>query len=144
KPAPAERLTEILKSEPTAELLLTEVATPEQIAEHELLTAHAKPVVRRTEIGVVSGSEANPFLRYARIDRLPPRWRSIEAIGLGSLLLFGAGLVILGASTLIGARMDSVDVMGAVALIAPGLAAIGLAGFGLWKTPGRAPAPAAA
>jgi lysozyme len=47
KSDPTEKLVEILKSEPATEaLLLTRIATDEEIAEAELVTAHAKPVAR--------------------------------------------------------------------------------------------------
>src|SRR5262249_11255721 len=46
----AQVITDVLKSEPATEaLLLTQVATPEQIEEEEIVTAHAKPVARRVD-----------------------------------------------------------------------------------------------
>lgn len=47
KPEPAERLTEILKSEPATEaLLLTQVVADDVSDDGEITTAHAKPVAR--------------------------------------------------------------------------------------------------
>jgi lysozyme len=134
KPAPALRLTEILKSEPATEaLLLTRVATDEELAAHdeieEIVTAHAKPVARKLE----QPQARKPSPRKSRFRFLTER--PTESVGLLALLAFGLGLILLGGSTLFGGSGDFVDILGASALMAPGLAATFMAGFGLWRGP---------
>lgn len=135
KPAPAQRLTEILKSEAATEaLLLTRVATEEEIAAQdemeEIVTAHAKPVARKLDQAQARKAERP---RKSRLQFLTAK--PVESIGLLALLAFGLGLITLGGSTLFGGTGDFVDILGASALMAPGLAATFMAGFGLWRGP---------
>lgn len=123
--SPAERLTAILRAEPaTAALLLTKPAL--QSDEREMASAHAAPVARKQ-----------------RVARLP-RFRfdvgaAGENFGLAALLMFGGALLAAGSSMVIGG--DGVDLLAGAALAAPGLAAIAMAGYGLWR---GGPRPASA
>ncbi len=144
KPAPALRLTEILKSEPSTEvLLLTQIATDEDIAndQDEIVTAHAKPVARsldrvRDIVNAAAKAEADKPKRKFAV-KWPPFnvSRTVENYGLIALLVFGVALIVLGGSTLLGGNGDVVDIAGASALAAPGLAAVAMSSFGLWKGP---------
>lgn len=139
KPEASQRLSEILKSEPATEtLLLTRVAPAfAEETEGELVTAHAKPVARK--IPVVEA--VLPIDRRVRRKRpqqsggFPKLSRSAETVGLVVLFLFGLGLVALGASTYFGGKGDVIDLAGASALAAPGLAASLMAAFGLVRAP---------
>ncbi|HWA01207.1 MAG TPA: lysozyme [Caulobacterales bacterium] len=151
KGEPAQVITEILKSEPATEtLLLTQIASDEQIAaEEEIVTAHAKPVARRvvtpakSEKTQIDRRIRNARARAVQAERTKHRIHTtVESVGLIALFVFGAALIVLGAVTLFGGRADAVDIMGGAALGAPGAAAAGLALYGLWKTPFRQPAGA--
>jgi lysozyme len=127
--APAQRLTGILKSEPaTAALLLTQIAPALAPTAPELTTAHAAPVARKL------GPRA-PF---------PPRGYdyhlAAENFGLAALMLFGLGLISIGASILFARSGDAVSMLAGSAVLTPGLAAVLMAGWGLR----HAPAPARA
>ncbi len=184
KAAPAQRLTDILKSEPETEaLLLTQLASDDAADEEgEIATAHAKPVARsldhvreatRTafEAAEARRRQRKRFFFFGapdRADRIEPaamevqvdrRLRSMRAMGdqprmalpdwapsmenagLAALLVFGVGLVALGASLLVDSAGDLVSIAAAAALITPGLAATLMAGFGFWRGQGQ---PAAA
>lgn len=145
QPAPAQRLTEILKSEPATEaLLLTQVVPFDDAAEQdEIVTAHAKPVARRLEkMDVVQPSL--PVDRRIRTKRTVKQddkkgvvlfGHAFENFGLVALLIFGLALVSIGASTFFAGSGDVIDIAGASALAAPGLAASLMAAFGLWRGP---------
>ena len=136
---PAQRLTQILKSEPATEvLLLTQVAPASAMEEEgEIVTAHAKPSARSIN--------AYPSIqRDRRIARM--RWRAeffvrinvmhtLETFGLAALFLFGVGLTVTGGSMFYQSQGDPVQVAGAAAFAAPGLAAILMAGFGMLRGP---------
>lgn len=137
---PAQRLTEILKSEPATEaLLLTQVVPFDDAAQgDEIVTAHAKPVARRLEkMDVVQPSlPVDRRIRKTKRDGFKFSFgRGIEHFGLIALLLFGLALVSLGASTFFAGSGDAIDIAGASALAGPGLAAALMAGFGLWRGP---------
>lgn len=144
-PEPTQRLTDILKSEPATEaLLLTQVVPFDDAVETDVIvTAHAKPVARRLErMDVVQPSL--PVDRRMRKTRKAKTQGGgfkfsfdggFENLGLIALLVFGLGLVSLGASTLFAGSGDMIDIAGASALAAPGLAAAMMAGFGLWRGP---------
>jgi GH24 family phage-related lysozyme (muramidase) len=133
KPDPARRLTEILRSEPATEaLLLTQVASVEDVSrEHELVTAHARPVARKLK--AMSWDKRSAFKVRFNVSQL------VENFGLVALLLFGLVLVSLGGSMLLSGRGDGVDLLGASALGTPGLAAAFIAAFGLWRGPQAEP-----
>lgn len=147
-PEAAHRLTEILASEPQTELLLTQVVAPEAFEEaEEIVTAHAKPAARKI-------APFTPSLpRDRRISRMRKRAalmaipgkianhfnlsHSVEVVGLAALMLFGLGLTLIGASMLYGGEGDAVQVAGAAAFALPGLCAVLLAGFGLFRPSGK-------
>ncbi len=56
-------------------------------------------------------------------------------LGPVALLVFGLGLISIGGALLFGGRGDMIEIAGAVALTTPGLAAVLMAAFGLWKNP---------
>jgi hypothetical protein len=135
----AERIVEILKSEPATDaLLLTQVIAEEAPAE-EINTAHAKPVARTLSEGRRALWREEQKRRAEARQR--PVWlsfmrgASVETVGLSALMLFGLGLGALGVSTWFGGRGDGVDVMGVAALAGPGLVAAAIAGYGLWRRP---------
>jgi hypothetical protein len=68
--------------------------------------------------------------------------RSFENFGLSALLVFGLVLIGIGASIVFNGGDDLVSVAGALALIAPGLAATLMAAFGFWRVPKLAAANA--
>jgi lysozyme len=142
KPQPALRLTEILKSESATEaLLLTQVATAEEIEADEIVTAHAKPVARRIDtLPLAISVDKRIRNKKPRTLKFAGLTQSAEAAGLIALLIFGAGLALIGASTLLDGQIDSIGMMSATALAGPGLAAMALAAYGLFKTPARAKA----
>ncbi len=158
KPEPAQRLTEILKSEPATEaLLLTQVVVENdgetEIA--EITTAHAKPVARfdfEPRIAPRRSEQAKPktgwFMRAKppvpqgadqRLHKMRKfsqlKLPTFENLGLAALMLFGLGLIATGVSLLMTGAGQVVDYAGAAALCAPGLAAVLMAAFGLWRTP---------
>lgn len=159
KPEPVARLTEILKSEPATEaLLLTQVAPAEPIEDDgEITTAHAKPVARfdfepRIAPRRSEQAEAEKKSWFAsaksavlskgadsRIHQMRKRASfklpSFEAVGLAALMLFGLGLVSIAVSLLTGGQGGVPELAGAGALGAPGLLAVGLSAFGLWRAP---------
>jgi GH24 family phage-related lysozyme (muramidase) len=145
KPQPALRLTEILKSESATEaLLLTQVATNEEIEADEIVTAHAKPVARRIET-IPASIRVDQRIRTRkakkpRVLKIGGLSQSAETAGLVALFVFGAALIVIGASTLLEGQVDAIGVMGATALAGPGLAAMALAAYGLVKAPARAKA----
>jgi len=156
KPEPTERLSEILKSEPTTEaLLLTQVVADDAAQEEaEITTAHAKPVARFDFEPRIAPrrSEAKPQEKVwfakskplpkgadARLHRLRKRASfklpSFERLGLGALMLFGLGLVAIAVSLLTTSAAGVPELAGAGALGAPGVAAVLMAAFGLWRAP---------
>lgn len=156
KPDPAVRLTEILKSEPQTELVLTQVV-PAETVEHndEITTAHAKPVARYDfEPRIAPRRSEQPKPKKAWFVRTKPqvpdgadnrihkmrktaqmKMPSFESLGLAALMLFGLGLVATGVSVLISGASEVADYAGAAALCTPGLAAVLMAAYGLWRTP---------
>lgn len=144
---PVERLTQILKSEPATEaLLLTQVVSEEATEEDEIVTAHAKPAARKID------SMPKPDRRISRM-RMRKRAQvfdrfanfnvghSLENAGLAALLLFGVGLTVTGGSMFYGSQGDLIQIAGASAFAAPGLAAMLLAGWGLLHRPQAQPQP---
>jgi lysozyme len=129
-PSPALRLSEILKSEPaTAALLLTQIAPAPAPQEDELTTAHAAPVARKLE-------PRAPSFKQRGFDYT----LAAENFGLAALMLFGLGLISIGASILFARSGDGISMLAGSAVLTPGLAATLMAGWGLR----RAPAPARA
>jgi len=157
KADPAVRLTEILKSEPQTELVLTQVVAHDPVDESddEIFTAHAKPVARydfepriaprRSEQpkaskpwfslpkpSVSDGADNRIHnMRKAANVKLP----SFETLGLAALMLFGLGLIATGVSLLITGVGEVSEYAGAAALCTPGLAAVLMAAYGLWRAP---------
>jgi len=162
KQAPAERLTEILSSEPATEaLLLTQVVADVPVEEDgEITTAHAKPVARldfepriapRRSAPVKSKSWFSRAMAQApgvvdqRISaaraREPSKHLTVESLGLAALMLCGLGLIATAVSLLISGVGDVAEYAGAAALGTPGVAAVLMAAFGLWRAPRMKPAP---
>lgn len=163
KPEPGERLTEILKGEPATEaLLLTQVVVESESDETEFMeiaTAHAKPVARydfeprvaprrseqpkpkkawfvRTKPQVPEGADQRLHkMRKFAAFKLP----SFESLGLVALMFFGLGLIATGVSLLITGVGQVADYAGAAALCTPGLAAVLMAAYGLWRKPAAQP-----
>lgn len=143
KPEPTQRLSEILKSEPATEaLLLTQVVPTTEIEEEgEIVTAHARPVARPLDRARQAARRAyeeqqaserkQKSFRFPRISFL----RTAENFGLAALLLFGFALIAIGVSTLLTGQGDAIDIFGASAFTAPGIAAVLMAGYGLWRGP---------
>jgi GH24 family phage-related lysozyme (muramidase) len=134
KIAPAERLTEILCSEPATEaLLLTQVVADEVAADDEITTAHAKPVAREEfEPRMATRRKAEPkTLNFPAISKDV----AIETAGLAALMLFGLGLVTAAFAMLSTTNAGVADITGAAALGAPGVAAVLMAAFGFWRAP---------
>lgn len=141
------RLTEILMTEPATEaLLLTQVVPSDFEDGEELVTAHAKPVSRKLEDIPAGRRISGAAQAIAQTKRFAwPNFnitRSFENFGLSALLLFGLGLIGVGASIVFNGGDDLVGVAGASALIAPGLAATLMAAFGFWRGPKLATAKA--
>jgi hypothetical protein len=67
--------------------------------------------------------------------KLPRSVESLENFGLIALAVFGLALMSLGGSLLFNGRGDVIEVAGAAALVAPGLAAVLIAALGLWRGP---------
>lgn len=134
KPVAIERLGDILRAEPATEaLLLTQVAPPLDDAGDEIVTAHAKPVARKIPV-VEASLPVDRRLRRQKQGIHMNIPRSAETLGLIVLFLFGLGLVALGASTYFGGAGDIIDIAGASALAAPGLAAALMAAYGLFRS----------
>lgn len=165
-PAPkqesAERLTEILKSEPATEaLLLTQVVADDPAEDDgEITTAHAKPVARLDFEPRVAPRRSAPVKPRSWFSRLNPQARvvadqrisavrardpskapAVESLGLAALMFCGLGLIATAASLLISGVGDVAEYAGAAALGTPGIAAVLMAAFGLWRTPRMKPAP---
>jgi len=135
----AQRITEILKSEPATEaLLLTQVVSDEDVAadEDEITTANAKPNARkiepitpRADLRIVHGGPRKsrfPKFRVSTSD-------SIETIGLIALMLFGVGLTLIGGSMLLTSEGQTLELAAAAAFATPGLLAMMLAGYGFLR-----------
>ena len=155
KPDPAVRLTEILKSEPQTELVLTQVVTDDVVeyADDEITTAHAKPVARydfEPRIAPRRSEQSKPktaWISFAKgpegADQRISKMRktanvklpSFETLGLAALMLFGLGLIATGVSLLITGVGEVSEYAGAAALCTPGLAAVLMAAYGLWRAP---------
>lgn len=135
KPEAGERLAEILMSEPATEvLLLTQVVEDTHEAGDEITTAHAKPVSR--------ADFDPPFAprRTAKFSDNAPV--AFENAGLAALMLFGLGLLAVAVSMITGGAGDIADFAGAAAFGAPGLAAVLMTAYGLWRAPKPAPVKA--
>ncbi|MEZ6022195.1 MAG: lysozyme [Hyphomonadaceae bacterium] len=140
----AQRLTEILRSEPATEvLLLTQVAPQEGIdLEDEIITAHARPVARRVQ-ALRSHMPVDRRIRSMRrraafLDRAKSIFsvsRTVENFGLMALMAFGLALTYIAGTMLFGANVDTIDVAGAAALATPGLAATMMSAYGLLRAP---------
>lgn len=154
KPDPAVRLTEILKSEPQTELVLTQVvANDVEYADDEITTAHAKPVARydfEPRIAPRRSEQSNPKTAWFSFAKGPEgadqriskmrktanvKLPSFETLGLAALMLFGLGLIATGVSLLITGVGEVSEYAGAAALCTPGLAAVLMAAYGLWRAP---------
>jgi lysozyme len=134
KPVAIERLGDILRAEPATEaLLLTQVAPPLDDMGDEIVTGHAKPVARKIPVVEASLPVDRRLRRQKQGVRMPHLPRSAETFGLIVLFVFGLGLVALGASTYFGGTGDIIDIAGASALAAPGLAAALMAAFGIFR-----------
>lgn len=66
--------------------------------------------------------------------------RSFENFGIAALLVFGLGLIALGASVLFSGQGDVIDIAAAAAIVTPGIAASLMAAFGLRRPPAQASA----
>ena len=120
--SPGERLAAIVCAEPATKALLLTKPAP-QTDDRELASAHAAPVARR---------QRDKRLARFRLDV----GSAGESLGLAALLMFGGALLAAGSSMVIGG--DGVDLVAGAALAAPGLAAIAMAGCGLWRGGARA------
>jgi GH24 family phage-related lysozyme (muramidase) len=123
------RLSRILRAEPATALLLTQTAKLGQEPEDEIVTAHARPAARAID-DKSGGSHWRNWLRV----KTPIRWRA-EHFSLIALFSFGAALTALGGSLLLAEGPSMWDSLGAATLSAPGLVALSLAGYGLWRGP---------
>ncbi|MBL8545684.1 MAG: lysozyme [Hyphomonadaceae bacterium] len=156
KPEPAQRLAEILKSEPATEaLLLTQVVADNADEDGEITTAHAKPVARydfeprvaprRSEqakakkSGLFNRSKDAPDGADQRIHKVRKsvemKAPSFENFGLVALMLFGLALLATATSLLVTGTGDMAEYAGAAALGTPGVAAVLMSAFGLWRAP---------
>ncbi|MEZ5956413.1 MAG: lysozyme [Hyphomonadaceae bacterium] len=142
KSNPAERLTEILKSEPQTELLLTRVVTDDadDLGDDEITTAHAKPVARfdfEPRVASRRNEEHKPkklwFAFAAPLTTL--KFPAFETLGLVALMLFGFGLIATGVSLVMTGVGEVAEFAGAAALGTPGLAAVLMSAHGLWRAP---------
>jgi GH24 family phage-related lysozyme (muramidase) len=141
----AQRLTQILESEPATALVLTQVVTAEEIElEDEIVTAHARPVARKIEplIGPLpldrrisrvrkGDGKEGPGFALPHFD-MP---RTFENVGLLALMVFGLALTWLAGSMLFDASADVVSYAAAGALALPGLAATLLSAYGMLRKP---------
>ncbi len=141
KPEPGERLTEILKSEPQTELVLTQVVPDdvEDQGDDEITTAHAKPVARydfepRIAPRRDEAKSQKPWFAFMA----PPasvKFPTFETLGLAALMLFGLGLIATGVSLLMTGIGEVAEYAGAAALCTPGFAAVLMSAYGLWRAP---------
>lgn len=156
---PAERLVEILKSEPATEALLLTQVVPDDIIEDEeteITTAHAKPVSRFDFEPRVAprrsapAAEVRAWFHFPQMKPVPKtvdlrlhrqrvreliKLPSASGLGLTALMLLGLGLLAL-SMTLLATGADNMFAWaGAAALGAPGVAAVLMAAFGLWRAP---------
>jgi len=69
--------------------------------------------------------------------------QSLEYVGLAALLIFGLGLITLGGSLLFNGAGDAIEIVAAVAVVTPGLAATMMAAYGFWRAPRESDALAA-
>ncbi len=123
------RLSRILRSEPATALVLTQAAPPATAeTDDEIVTAHARPAARPAD--AKGGSYWRNWLRV----KAPTKWRA-EHFSLVALFAFGAALTYLGGSLLFAEAPSLTDGVGAATLSAPGLLALSLAGYGLWRGP---------
>ncbi|MBS0384309.1 MAG: lysozyme, partial [Proteobacteria bacterium] len=136
----AARLKEVMHSEPaTNVLLLTQVVT-QDAGEDEIVTAHAKPVARKIEAPELPADdrvspEAGAGVATRTRPLFPSGVWSLEGVGFGALLLFGLMLIGIGGSILLQGRGDGVALMGASALVGPGIAATLMALWGVVRAP---------
>lgn len=145
KPEAGARLAEILKSEPATEALLLTQVVADDVSEDEIVTAHAKPAARKVEIPfeplAMPRDRRLAKLRAGEVretlwERLTTRFdvsESFETVGLIALVLFGAGLTLVGGSLVLGGIEDMLQVAGAVALVVPGVAAMAAGGWALMR-----------
>jgi GH24 family phage-related lysozyme (muramidase) len=142
------RATEQSKANPGGDaLLLTQVATAEQLGEQPSVQAGEQ----NNEAAEAPAAVAVSSMPWRKLQHSAGAWmqklsgvkwapsertkRALESVGLLALFTFGAALAGLGGAMLLGGRSDAVDVFGAAALTAPGLAAMGIAVIGLWGGP---------
>ncbi len=133
-PEPAQRLSEILKSEPATEALLLTQVVVEEVDEDEIVTAHAKPVSRTVmeareamkRAAAAAALEERPRRRFAL-----PRLNNVAF--LCGVLVVGLGLISLSGATLFGGEGGAGDVMRASAFAVVGLAASLFGAYGLWR-----------
>lgn len=145
KPEAGARLAEILKSEPATEALLLTQVVADDVAEDEIVTAHAKPTARKVDIPfeplAMPRDRRLAKLRAGEVqetlwEKLTARFdfsESFETVGLIALVLFGAGLTLVGGSLVIGGVEDMLQVAGAVAFVVPGIAAMAAGGWALLR-----------
>ncbi|MBY0563188.1 MAG: lysozyme [Hyphomonadaceae bacterium] len=120
------RLTEILQSEPATAAVLAAPSAPMEDIPEEITTAHAKPVAR--PLAAVNNVPRPLALVWKRRAGDAPH----ERVGHGPLMLLGVALMLLGGSLLLAGRGAVIDIIGALALITPGVAATSMALTG-WK-----------
>lgn len=116
------KLVDVLKSETATTLVLTQKIEDEAV--EEITTAVARPVARKVAV------RAPKAARTARFAMKAPA----ETAALGSLILFGLGLIAV-AATLWARGAETGDVLAGVALAAPGVLAVGAGVYGMWKGP---------
>lgn len=134
---PAKRLTEILKSEPATEALLSAQPANDFDFEDddEIVTAHAKPVARPLDrvreatrkAYAAQQAEAQGGLAASVLRRLSSVG-AIGNVGLVALLLLSLALTSLG-----GVLLSNGSPAAAAAVVAPALAAGLAAAYGLWR-----------
>lgn len=139
---PAERLVEILRSEPATEaLLLTQVVVDETPVE-EITTAHAKPVQRTLDAGrrALWREEQKQRAADAKGGKFGLALRtSTESAGIFALAAFGFVLAAIGGAMLFGGSGDMVDILGGLAFAAPGVGAVLAALVALMRGPQARP-----
>ncbi len=129
-PQPAQRLTEILKSEPATTLVLTHIVTGDE-NDGELTTANHRPVARKIEAGF------EPVMVTAKKTLFG---KPAETIGLMALLTFGLALTTLSMLSMFGGANHEGDVLNGLVLAGPGVIASVAAAYGLWRGPVVRPA----